>query len=870
MRSVAAAFAWEFQKRLGWGLVAIGVYLTVLGGVQLGILGSPYPIRPTQELAFAFTVLVPLSFAFLYLLAVFSYGLSGDLAARQSLYPARMFSLPVSTAGLAGWPMLYGGVTVAGVWVAATFLAFRPSGIPAPLVWPAVFAAAFLAWMQVFTWMPYGLPGVRVIAAVFSLTAIAVVALTALEFQLRESSMIALMAPQLPLAYLAACFAVGRARRGDTPEWRGVLSRLGRVTGVLPKRRAVFPSAAHAQRWFEWRQHGHSLPAWTAILVPFEILLLVVVRNEPAVLTLVALVFMLLTPPFLAAFVAVTVGRSSADASSAYGLAPFVATRPLGTARLAAAKLRMALFSTLLAWLMVLVGIPLGLTVSGSWPVVVERARVLTDFFGPPRASVFAFLCFLLLLSVTWKQLVQGLAIGLTGREGLIKSSVLIRLSSLVFLGLIVQILDVSVEARVFLWNAVPWILALLVSFKMCAAVWITKRLHRERLLANRVLVACAAGWLVVVLALCAVCAWFVSTPLVAHALLMLLAILAVPVARPSAALLALAWSRHRGAVVPSESAADGSKSVLAVAQALLAVPAALALVMAMSFHVRNRNNGAFVSSGEPREYLLYVPRSYDAARPTPLVISLHGGGLWPVPQRDISLWNRVADEHGFIVVYPSGVSGRGPRAWRVAARRGSLRDIRFLAELIDSLKSSYTIDPTRIYADGLSNGGGMAFLLSCALADRIAAVGLVASAQFLSWDACQDVERPVPMIAFHGTEDRFTPYHGGVSWAGRNHVFPSIPAFTETWARRNRCTAGPVESVAAPDVRRLEYRDCADGAPVVLYTILGGGHTWPGGGPAPRWFVGTTSKGIDATRTMWEFFAEHPLRRTPPWPVER
>ena len=173
-----------------------------------------------------------------------------------------------------------------------------------------------------------------------------------------------------------------------------------------------------------------------AILVPFELLFLYVVRHEPPVLTMIALVGMLLTPPFLAAFVAVTVGRSNPDASNAYGLTPFVATRPLSTAALVAVKLRMALASTLFAWLLVLVAVPLGITVAGRWPVVVEEARGLTDFFGAPRAIVVALLFLLGLLAATWKQLVQGLAIGLTGREGLIKSSVLIRLSSLVLIGL--------------------------------------------------------------------------------------------------------------------------------------------------------------------------------------------------------------------------------------------------------------------------------------------------------------------------------------------------------------------------------------------------------------------------------------------------
>jgi polyhydroxybutyrate depolymerase len=227
----------------------------------------------------------------------------------------------------------------------------------------------------------------------------------------------------------------------------------------------------------------------------------------------------------------------------------------------------------------------------------------------------------------------------------------------------------------------------------------------------------------------------------------------------------------------------------------------------------------------------------------------------------EMSQWNAVADEQGLLVVYPSGVGGRGPRAWRAGGGDRSARDVRFIAELIDTLKASYNIDPARIYADGLSNGGGMAFLLSCAMPDRIAAVGLVASAQFLPWSACEG-QRPVPMIAFHGTDDRFTPYHGGTSLVAPGHMFPSIPTFTANWARRNRCGPRAIESRVAADVIRLEYTGCAEDADVVLYTIQGGGHTWPGGGPMPEWFVGSTTTSVDASRQAWAFFQAHPLQR--------
>jgi polyhydroxybutyrate depolymerase len=153
-----------------------------------------------------------------------------------------------------------------------------------------------------------------------------------------------------------------------------------------------------------------------------------------------------------------------------------------------------------------------------------------------------------------------------------------------------------------------------------------------------------------------------------------------------------------------------------------------------------------------------------------------------------------------------------------------------------------------------------MAFVLSCKLSDRIAAVGMVGAAQLLPWSWCTD-RRPVPMIAFHGTADPLAPYNGGSSWVVRERL-PNVETWTANWTRRNRCAPNAVKSPVAADVTRREYTECADDAAVVLYTIQGGGHTWPGGKPLPEWLAGPTSRSIDATREMWAFFRAHPLSR--------
>src|SRR5439155_24944141 len=100
-----------------------------------------------------------------------------------------------------------------------------------------------------------------------------------------------------------------------------------------------------------------------------------------------------------------------------------------------------------------------------------------------------------------------------------------------------------------------------------------------------------------------------------------------------------------------------------------------------------------------------------------------------------------------------------------------------------------------------------------------------------------------------------------GRVWSSSPQRFQGVRGFTASWARRNRCGTNPVDSLVATDVTRLEYTKCADDAAVVLYTIQGGGHTWPGGQPLPEWFVGRTSNSIDASSLMWAFFRAHRLR---------
>jgi hypothetical protein len=235
-----------------------------------------------------------------------------------------------------------------------------------------------------------------------------------------------------------------------------------------------------------------------------------------------------------------------AAARQSSGVTPFMATRPLTSPALIAAKLKMAFWSTLVAWLLVLAVIPLALALSGAWPLVSERASRGIEVVGTLRAIVVVLLVLSGLIASTWKQLVQALCIGLTGRDWIIRGSVLIALLLLVAAGPLVDWIITDKNGQTAFFNALPLIPLVLACIKMSAAAWIVVRLYDSRLFSDRALVIGAACWLAAVTALYGFLVWFVSTPLMPRYFLGAVAILLVPLGRLSAAPLALAWNRHR------------------------------------------------------------------------------------------------------------------------------------------------------------------------------------------------------------------------------------------------------------------------------------------------------------------------------------
>jgi polyhydroxybutyrate depolymerase len=273
---------------------------------------------------------------------------------------------------------------------------------------------------------------------------------------------------------------------------------------------------------------------------------------------------------------------------------------------------------------------------------------------------------------------------------------------------------------------------------------------------------------------------------------------------------------------------------------------------------------------GRERSYLIHVPPNYDPKKPTPLVLAFHGGGGNADSMVRFSSLNKKSDEAGFIVVYPSG-TGRLERVLTFNggnccgyAMNNKVDDVEFTRQLLDDLAESVSIDPKRVFATGMSNGGIMVYLLASELSDRIAAIAPVAGP--MGTETCQP-KRPVSVIHFHGTDDENAPFKGGKgakSISGTD--FYSVDHSIQAWVKANSCNEEPVVTTI-PDnandgttITRKTYGGGKDGAEVVLVVIEGGGHTWPGQESRLK-VLGKSTKNISANDLMWEFFEKHPMK---------
>jgi polyhydroxybutyrate depolymerase len=233
--------------------------------------------------------------------------------------------------------------------------------------------------------------------------------------------------------------------------------------------------------------------------------------------------------------------------------------------------------------------------------------------------------------------------------------------------------------------------------------------------------------------------------------------------------------------------------------------------------------------------------------------------------------FNKLADKDGFIIVYPDGIElnwndGRMDEEANDRAHRENIDDVGFISALIDTMIIDYNIDPKRVYITGISNGAIMSYRLACELSEKIAAIAPVdGSISYLMFPECSP-SRPVSVLAINNLNDPLVPYEGGdINGKIRRIKLGKVLSVNESvefWVNRNKCSTNPVVT-EEPDrdpgdgtrVIRKHYPDGIEGSEVILYSVEGGGHTWPGGLQyLPAWIIGKTCKDFDANEVIWSF----------------
>ncbi len=286
---------------------------------------------------------------------------------------------------------------------------------------------------------------------------------------------------------------------------------------------------------------------------------------------------------------------------------------------------------------------------------------------------------------------------------------------------------------------------------------------------------------------------------------------------------------------------------------ALLSSAGALAAMSSGSHELRLNH------AGSERRFIVHVPKTYRTDRPAPLVLALHGGGgSMEVMARD-RLYGLVAQSEasGWIVVFPNGYSRLAGKlaTWNAgiccgAARDKGSDDVGFLRAVVADVQQRLRIDPQRIFATGMSNGGMMSYRLACEASDVFRAIAAVAGTDGTT--ACRP-GRPVPVFHLHAKDDDRVLFNGGSGSASDTHAdFVSVPATVDKWARLNACSAPAQRVLDKPGVVCEVRSGCQDGAEVRLCVTDSGGHAWPGGRKA---LGGRGSDALDATQAIWDFF---------------
>lgn len=259
--------------------------------------------------------------------------------------------------------------------------------------------------------------------------------------------------------------------------------------------------------------------------------------------------------------------------------------------------------------------------------------------------------------------------------------------------------------------------------------------------------------------------------------------------------------------------------------------------VTTVAIHAQQVINTTLQHDGKTRQYRLYIPASYDASKPAPLILNFHGFTNNINVQYNQSDFRQLAEDNQFIFVTPQGLGFLA--GWAINNNFGGNEDdLGFSNALIDKIESEFNINPKRIYATGFSNGGFFSYRLACELSPRIAAVASVAGSMTRRWidrNQCQP-QHPTAVLQITGTRDNTISINGN----GSNEPIQDV---MEYWSANNNGDATPEVIQLGGGSTRSIWDNGDNGVTAEFIRVQGKGHSWNGGN-------------VNTSEEIWKFFS--------------
>ena len=260
-----------------------------------------------------------------------------------------------------------------------------------------------------------------------------------------------------------------------------------------------------------------------------------------------------------------------------------------------------------------------------------------------------------------------------------------------------------------------------------------------------------------------------------------------------------------------------------------------------------NSNTESMVHDGEDREYLMYVPDSYDGTNSVPILFNFHGFGGSVEEFMENADLRSVAETNTFILVYPQGSCLEGSSHWNPCPNgpdnKSEADDFGFVEAMINQISSEYNIDLDRVYAGGYSNGGMMAYGLANYKSDLIASVASISGTML---NCTGSTNHPMPIVHLHGTSDDVVSYNGSTDWN-------SVQSTLDYWINFNNTTTTPTvnaENSGGITIEHYIYDQGENSVSVEHYKYIGGEHVW----------FNETYQGQNTAELIWNFMSKYDL----------